>query len=211
MIINNFTKVTAMIIIFGNVKDVDEAAVNRWKSMVDGSRVAKVQSKHFENDRNLSILGDLLSIKISAEILNKKEIEIKLKYETGGKPYIDGENIFISVSHSKDIVICAVDFKPLGIDLEYVRNFKPLTMQKICNEHEIEYIGSDNQKFFEIWTVKEAYSKLCGIGIRQIISGIFVDIENSTVEGKHFNTVTFGNYVYSIVSDSERTGGIEKD
>ncbi len=200
-----------MIIIFGNVKDVDEAAVNRWKSMVDGSRVAKVQSKHFENDRNLSILGDLLSIKISAEILNKKEIEIKLKYETGGKPYIDGENIFISVSHSKDIVICAVDFKPLGIDLEYVRNFKPLTMQKICNKREIEYIGSDNQKFFEIWTVKEAYSKLCGIGIRQIISGIFVDIENSTVEGKNFDTVTFGNYVYSIVSDSERTGGIEKD
>ena len=92
-----------------------------------------------------------------------------------GKPYTDvtrdGEQVHLSVSHSGDCFVCLLSDKPVGVDIQQERsaNIEKLSRRYFTQEEQ-EYVrehGSDG--FFRLWTRKEAYAKLTGLGIEEIM------------------------------------------
>ena len=104
-----------------------------------------------------------------------------------GKPYVEAEkgmrDIYVSVSHSGDCFACLIDHRPVGIDIQQER---PAAVKKIADryftEAERRYVEREGESgFFRIWTRKEAYAKLTGAGMEEILRGTEV-IDRSDVE-----------------------------
>lgn len=87
-----------------------------------------------------------------------------------GKPYIEGHpKVCFNLSHSGEYAVIAYGDRPVGIDIQKARDVKEAFARRIMNE--AEYSGqdvpdmTDSKEICRIWTIKEAYSKLIGIGL----------------------------------------------
>lgn len=95
----------------------------------------------------------------------------KIKRTRLGKPYLSNNALYIGVTHTDDVVICAIDTDNFGIDCECesrkVRKPKALASKFFCENEEkyIENMCDGHKAFLEIWVKKEAYSKFTGEGI----------------------------------------------
>lgn len=85
-----------------------------------------------------------------------------------GRPLTDKEGVYVSATHTGDIVICAVSGCPVGIDAQTVKD--GLETERIAKrfftdaENKIIQRGKD-EDFYRIWCRKEAFSKVVGKGI----------------------------------------------
>ena len=97
-----------------------------------------------------------------------------------GKPYFESKelsNIYFSISHTRDFAGIAMNDSEIGFDCENIsaRNYPKERFEKIANRVfsacEIRYCFDDENnyenRFFEIWTAKEAYSKYTGNGFSE--------------------------------------------
>lgn len=106
----------------------------------------------------------------------------------GGQPYLPGDERYISVSHSKNLVAVAVSDAPIGIDVERIAARPVATLAKKCmtaTEYE-RFLSAADQTlcFYRHWTAKEAYAKLTGSGLH----GYPVNVEwhaDGTVGKRH--------------------------
>ena len=98
-------------------------------------------------------------------------------YNDYGAPYIEGGPYF-SISHCKTGIAVAVSEKPVGIDIEAIRAFKPELMRKTMNPTEQQRIISSTSpevEFIRLWTQKEALLKLKGTGIISNLHNVLDD------------------------------------
>lgn len=120
-------------------------------------------------DAQLSLLGRVLLLKGIKEIYHQNYQNNEMKYSKYNKPYFEEDSIQFNISHSGDIVICAIDDKlEIGIDIEKVSNIKidDFTSQFSVNEWNKILLSNDNREaFFEFWTQKEAVIKSHGNGL----------------------------------------------
>ncbi len=90
-----------------------------------------------------------------------------------GKPYVNISHMFVSVSHTDDIVLVAVNGSEVGIDIENssrkTENIAKIA-ERFFSEWEKSYVFSKEagvrRRFLEVWVKKEAYYKFLGGDIR---------------------------------------------
>lgn len=92
-----------------------------------------------------------------------------LRTDEHGKPIVNG--ICFNLSHSGDYVICAVSERPVGCDIEQIKEAPKLVAERAFSVEENAYLKSFsgdayNREFFHLWTKKESFLKMKGIGIR---------------------------------------------
>ena len=134
-------------------------------------------------------------------------LEKIIKKSTKGKPYLmNDSNFHFNISHSKGAIICGVSKEPIGVDMEEIKPYKPKLTQRFFTKDEQEYILSDNNlidlRFAEIWTKKEAYVKLLGVGLEKDFKSFDV------LDQKNFFNCTYSGYSISVCSNKfgrERT------
>ncbi|MEQ6166803.1 MULTISPECIES: 4'-phosphopantetheinyl transferase superfamily protein [unclassified Ekhidna] len=79
-----------------------------------------------------------------------------------GKPYLNGSNANISISHSFPIAAAMIHLeKPCGIDMERPRDKHEYVKLKYLHESEMQY-QDDLQKLCTIWCAKEVIYKIFG-------------------------------------------------
>ena len=101
-------------------------------------------------------------------------------YNDYGAPYIEGGPHF-SISHCKTGIAVAVSENSIGIDIEYIRSFKPELMRKTMNEDEQLRITSSaipEVEFIRFWTQKEALLKLQGTGIISDLHHVLAHVQD---------------------------------
>jgi 4'-phosphopantetheinyl transferase len=91
--------------------------------------------------------------------------QLPIRLTKSGKPYLPECPIHFSLSHSGDIVLCALSLaSPVGVDIERI-NVLP-EMDAIAREYFPPEEWSDSPvDFFRSWTRREAYLKALGDGI----------------------------------------------
>ena len=116
--------------------------------------------------RRCSLAGELLL----RRLLAAEGIAAVPERLPSGQPVLPGEPAFVSISHCDDRVVCAVSRTPVGIDIEKVRPIRPGMMERVCTAEELRYLrsGNETERFFEVWTAKEAYFKMMGTGITNL-------------------------------------------
>jgi 4'-phosphopantetheinyl transferase len=99
-----------------------------------------------------------------------------LAYTESKKPYLEGNNQYISISHSHDklVVICN-DKYPVGIDVELMRNKIIDIQHKFLSVQEIAFAENNVEKLTYFWAAKESLYKVYGIRGVIFIKDIFIN------------------------------------
>lgn len=86
-----------------------------------------------------------------------------------GRPCFKGDGLpFFSVSHSGNLWACALSFRRVGLDIQFVtceRNISGITRRFFHPEETAFLERNGYNNFFSIWTAKESYVKYTGVGI----------------------------------------------
>lgn len=128
------------------------------------------RKKKIESFRNLN--GRIESF--GAGVLLKKVCSLHgvsdylISLSEHGKPQIDG--FYFNLSHSGNMVLCAVSENPVGCDIEKIENPTLRIAKRFFTEKENKYLekieeNNKAEEFFRLWTMKEAYVKMTGEGL----------------------------------------------
>lgn len=145
------------------------------------SRKAHIQQLKQSEDQTRSLCAELLLRQLLQQLGLHDAI---LHRKPNGQPYLTNCDLYVSISHRHEMVACAVSQTPVGIDVEHVRPINLQLCRHVCTPEEKAYLLSGAQipdyalcrdpdilqRFFEIWTAKEAYFKKCGTGITDLKS-----------------------------------------
>lgn len=140
----------------------------------------------------------------------------ELEFTLNNKPFLQNSVIHFNLAHSGNWVVLAVSNKPIGIDIEAIKQIPDQEeIMKTCfNNSEIETIvnSSDSlNSFYKFWTRKEAILKTTGQGIATNLLDInvldgehFIDLEQWNAHQLYLNTYTFqSDYIISTASELE--------
>lgn len=113
-----------------------------------------------EDDIKRTLAGRLLLERMIKRIYGKDRFEIK--YNKNGKPLCDF--CFFSISHSGDFAAVAVSDEPIGVDIQIPCGFKRRKKYMLFSPAENEFVNTENSedRFYTLWTRKEAYIKAEG-------------------------------------------------
>lgn len=157
-----------MELLWYDIRRLDEETMTQTMTMMDEVRRRRVGDIAGEDDRKRTVAGELLARRVLAQRLGCGEGEAPLRWDDTGKPAVDADGVYVSVSHSGPYAVCAVADVPVGVDVEVVRSADEKFMRRVCSEAEMAYIrvGDDGDcaRFWEIWTAKESLFKLTGKG-----------------------------------------------
>ena len=166
-----------MELLWYDIRQLDEETMARTVAMMDEARRRRVGDIAGEDDRKRTVAGELLARRVLAQRLGCGEEEaplrcpekdVPLSWDELGKPSVEREGVYVSVSHSGAWAVCVTADAPVGVDVEVVRSADEKFMRRVCSEAEMAYIrvGDDGDcaRFWEIWTAKESLFKLTGKG-----------------------------------------------
>ena len=163
----------------------DEAVYRSYLKKIDAVRQEKVRQCINEADKKRSLLAGYLlqagvvDLKAQESGLQADAIPLSFAYSFGenGKPYFDNyPDIYFSLSHSGDYVICAISEEEVGADIQEHREMKSGIAARFFSEEDkknMEQAGASRgekfsaELFYRMWAVKEAHMKLTGMGMKQ--------------------------------------------
>ncbi len=120
------------------------------------------------------------------------------EYAEHGKPSIVGHpEIHFNMSHCREGVLCVLSDRPVGVDIESIREYKESLVRYTMNDAEVRQIEQAQRpdlEFIKLWTRKEAVLKLSGSGIIDDMKHVLekTTSELTTVVGPE------ARYVYSV-------------
>lgn len=134
-----------------------------------------------------SVAGWLLARLALSECCRVRPQDWKFARDGRGKPFIfaplEYRGISISISHTDGLVACLISEHALAaVDVERVTPWEDLsfiapTILSAEEQHSIETLEGDAwvRRFFEYWTLKEAYAKALGVGLAFDFSSVSFD------------------------------------
>lgn len=142
--------------------------------------------------KNISNIKDIKDYEYSLlRNILKKEYNIdnyNIIYNKNGKPYLENiDNIYFNISHSNEYLVIATSNKPVGVDIEKIRNYN-LKINEILNIK-----PKNNEEFFKYWTKKEALIKLKGLALKNIN-----DLDYKNIK---FYTKKYKDYIISLAEE----------
>jgi 4'-phosphopantetheinyl transferase len=160
-------------------------------------RQQALKFKH-EQGRKTCAMAYLLLCKALRQEYGITELPV-FEYGEHGKPFIVGHpDIHFNFSHCREAVICVVSNRPVGVDVESIREYRDSLVRYTMNEQEVQQIERAERpdvEFIRLWTMKEAVLKLSGRGIVDDLKHVLTDVKTSELTTVVDPEV---RYVYSI-------------
>ena len=153
-------------------RDLDQA----W-TLLDAHERAQADRFYFASDRLTYVVAHGLLRSVLARHAGKQGAELRFLRTRFGRPELDGseggrDRIRFSLSHSRGLVGCAVTLAvDVGLDVEAARRPAPLDVaERYFAEKELSWLRArlppeQDDWFYALWTLKEAYMKGVGLGL----------------------------------------------
>ena len=185
---------------FINIRNIPDDVYEKYFSLMTDEKKKRVERFRFEDGKKRTVIGEMLARKMICEQCKVDEEKIIFKTDHKGKPYTKSADICFNVSHSDELVLCAVNDTTIGVDIEKIREINDSVIRHTCNGNELDYVyekGISRQetlkRFFEIWTFKEACFKYRGTGIDEFLALDYFDCKRKRDNG------FVGDYAYCII------------
>lgn len=166
------------------VSDIREDKSNELCLLVDAEKKDKIKKFINKKDKIRSLIAEILIRTIIVENLKINNKYIKFNKNKHGKPYLENyPNFNFNISHSGEYVLCGIDDKDIGVDVEEIKNIDIIEIaQNYFTTKEFEYIINCDvefqlNRFYEIWTLKESYIKCCGQGLSIPLASFSVEVD----------------------------------
>lgn len=161
----------------------DDAERLMSASPLSAYRMDKVRRLRFPGDRMRSIASELLLMRALEDNGAKAQLPLTFSSGASGKPRLKSlPSVEFNISHSGDYVVCALGDNPVGIDVERIVDSDIQTLfNDVCTKAEqeiLEGIPSTEriERFFMLWTAKEAIAKAMGLGLSLSFPSIGLDV-----------------------------------
>ena len=156
-----------------NVPELEENCTN----LLTEQEAERYQRYTSEQRRKQFLLGRMLIRKTLSQYAEPPPAAWKFVVNGYGKPTIEmageGNALFFNLSHSGDRLVLAIaNNESIGVDIE-ARN-KPRRLPKVADRYfsptEVADLfalpeAEQLSRFYDLWTLKEAYIKACGLGL----------------------------------------------
>ena len=157
---------------------IDKADLTAYRAILSKAELDRNQRFRFAKDRHRDLISRALLRTELGKVLSLQPDAIELEQGTHGKPQLASsmrpmaEPVTFNVSHAGDWVILALSSEPVGIDIEYTpRNNDVMAVaDRYFYGAELKELqafspSEQRERFFDYWTLKEAYIKARGEGI----------------------------------------------
>ena len=156
----------------------DPGLVQRYGLLLSAEELCRAARFHFPKDRHRCVVTRALVRTVLSRYAPLTPKQWVFSTNAHGKPAIANEDrlaqrIAFNVSHSNGLIVLGVSGgAALGVDVEHVLRRRPTleASDAIFSAAEISAIAAladseRQQRFFQFWTLKEAYLKACGTGM----------------------------------------------
>ena len=139
--------------------------------LLSPQRIKKLNTIKNINDKQLSA-GAWLCLTKALKSFPELSGSIEIVIDKNGKPYFKNcDFLHFSLSHSGSVALCALSDKKVGADVQLIGDFNDKICKKYFSSSEAQYVFSASsqeemaQRFFRLWSLKEAYVKMTGEGL----------------------------------------------
>lgn len=191
----------------------DEKTFGIYYNTMPQNRKLKIDHMKFDKDKRLS-LGAGVLIQKTLDFFELSYTDIY--YNKYGKPLIScKDDAFFNISHSGNIVVCAVSDYQIGVDIEEIQCFEENVLKCAFLQSEISHIRNHsfdlNYDFTKLWTAKESIVKYLGLGFsldplklyfnNEVQDEIYCD--GKKLSKLFFKTYDLNGYVITVCSECE--------
>ena len=165
-----------------NINDFSQKDFDFCLSLMENGRKEYINSLKHQKGKALSVAAEWLTKKTAAKLLKKPIEEIIILRDEKGKPFIENNLLFFSISHSGDYAAVIFDSQPIGLDIEVLRQIDVRLKKRICTDSDLLFLKDgksaeeENLRLLKIWTAKEGYFKKTGSGITDFKSISYKDL-----------------------------------
>ncbi|MBO5249022.1 MAG: 4'-phosphopantetheinyl transferase superfamily protein [Clostridia bacterium] len=151
-----------------DITTVQENEWSLWYSQMDPQQQKKCDAYQRESARKQCIAADHLARAALSKHFNSFLEKVQILHAPSGKPYVAGNSVYFSISHSDHLVACVLSSNPVGIDIEYLHPVPHNVQERICTDEELRFLKDAKNdedrlmRFFYLWTRKEAVFKIDG-------------------------------------------------
>lgn len=182
------------------IPEMSQVDFERLLNRVSAERREKISKHKVHCKRCQSLAVELLLRAVLISQYGMCEEDIVIEKTPTGKPYLKGDSgFYVSLSHCDDIVAVAVSDNEVGVDTERMKDIDLKIAKRFFTDREQKYVytNTDGQaeRFFKVWTRKEALAKFKG-------NGLPANINTCTIENADsIKTFVFDGYVLSVCTD----------
>ena len=211
----DFITNSVMTILTFNVKPIidDPALFAEWYEKMPAWRRRRIDSMKHESGKALSLGVGVLLHKALTEMGVEEPDEVCMnEFE---KPfYKEYPEIHFSLSHSGVMAMCVISDRPVGCDVEKIRERDLDIAKRFFTSEEYDLIKSQKtdelqtKMFFRIWTLKESFVKCIGTGLSTPLNEFSIIPDwhgkitlNQTISNSEYNFVELNlddGYKYSV-------------
>ncbi len=158
---------------------ITEVPTARYLDWLSAEERARYRRFHFDVDREVFLMAHALVRAVLGEWAGLAPSALRFQTAENGKPAVavgtSGEEIQFNLSHTRELVACAVSRAcPLGVDVEGIdveRDVSGVARRVLSAVEHSDWNSRTGEararRFFEYWTLKEAYIKALGVGLDQ--------------------------------------------
>jgi len=156
----------------------DPHLISQYCDLLNSEEYLQYKKFHFEKHRHQYLITRAMVRSVLSLYVNKIDpADWKFKKNDYGKPSIDDNSLSIplrfNISHADKLVVMAVSLgQDIGVDVECLTRlgdmldmassfFSPIEVKQLLDLPP----EKQNNRFFDLWTLKEAYIKACGMGL----------------------------------------------
>lgn len=155
----------------------DAAQLAAYEALMNADETARWHRFHYAGDRQRFLVGRAFMRTVLAESLGHSDpATLQFAFTAHGKPELAGPHagkLHFNLSHTDALLVLAVARRhAVGVDVEAVtRKVELLALaQRYFAAQEYEELagmanGAQRERFFALWTLKEAWLKARGLGL----------------------------------------------
>lgn len=137
----------------------------------------KVKRFKFIKDYSIYLISHVIMRLLLSQYTNIKAKEILYQYKENEKPWIS-KDICFNLSHAHKKAVIGFYKKEIGVDIEYKKELGDYNSigDLVFSKEEKIYMnrGNKKDKFYELWTKKEAIIKGIGVGLNEEVKDLSV-------------------------------------
>lgn len=189
-------------------KVLGKTNLQECKSILPTRIIDKVSRMKNKNDVMNTVIGEMLVAYGLKQTFGFTPDMSKIVLSSFGKPYyVPNSKICFNVSHSNTLIAVAVSTSPVGIDVEQKKFIDPCVLGSlsVSEKNYLKTCSCFNDELVRIWTIRESYVKMLGIGLFKDLDTFEYDpislkIIDKTTKTIFLNISSFylDNYIISV-------------
>lgn len=183
---------TPIVYVVRNGQPVDIATFQYLMQFVPEEKKERILRQRVKQNTDNILVGTVLAKYMLLKYFQIPFSKQHLSYGHYGKPYLrDYPSAYFNISHSGQFVVCAVYDRPIGVDIQKIVSYRQDVAKRVFSPEELSQIESSpdrSAEFTRLWTQKEAYLKMLGIGFSGSLYKVALPERSKTQTSRYMDT-----------------------